>query len=55
MPKYEVQFSLTGEHTVTVEAEDREKAEEVAREKLDLGFEPDWVELDEVDDIREVD
>ena len=53
MPKYEVQFSLTGSYTATVEAADVGQAEKKARER----FEPDWVEIDGLvlDDIREVD
>jgi len=52
MPKYEVQFSLTGSYTATVEAADVGQAEKKARER----FEPDWVEIDGLvlDDIREV-
>lgn len=54
MPKYEVRIPVTGEATFVVEAKDIEEAEEKARENADEGFEPTWLELDDMADVTEV-
>jgi len=54
MPKYKVRFAVSGNTSVVVEAEDEDQAEELARERLEDGFELEDGELEECWDVEEV-